>query len=376
MLVVLILCTPAVCAQADEFLLIDDDLLTRRVRVAELNAGAVSVLDQAGGVDSLALDECIALIRADAHRPRFVRPHLLLVDGRRLPGGPAEIEATSAEALAWEHAWLGRLEIPIDDIDAIAMRTGQEAPSADGEDVIVLANGDRLEGIITVLGDPIRIEVGGPERARTIDVPLDRIAAVAMINPPRPAPGRRVFFNDGTILDVTDLTVGADGYVRFIAPEFASGTRATQILLDDLEAIVFDTQGVLPLGRLTPAEIDRPAWRYAAPQPKSIDEDAPLGPRAIEFRGPLAVRYELPAGCRRFAAEAVLPRPDRGWGDYELIIRCGDEEVYRRWINGEQPSDAIDIPLAGRELTIELTEGAHGPIRDRLLLRRPLLLIE
>jgi hypothetical protein len=107
-----------------------------------------------------------------------------------------------------------------------------------------------------------------------------------------------------------------------------------------------------------------------------IEEGAPLGPGAIEFRGPLAVRYDLPAGCRRFAAEAMLPRSGRGWGDFELVLRCGDEEVYRQRINGNQPTDAINVPIAGRSLTIELTEGDHGPIQDRLVLRRALLLIE
>lgn len=375
-LVIFALSGSAAYAQTDAFLLIDDGLLTRRVRVAGINAGAVSFLDQVGDIGSLAVDDCIALIRREARWERFARPHLLLADGRRLPGTAAEGGSTSAEALAWKHAWLGRIEVPIDDIRALVLRPGETAPSAHAEDVIILANGDRLEGIITALGDPITIEIGGPDAARAIDVPLDRIAAAATLNPPRAASGRRIYFDDGTILDVRELTVGADGYVRFTARGFGSKAKATRILLDDIQAIVFGTRKVIPLGRLTPAEIDRPAWRYAAPEPEVINADAPLGPGAIELRGPLTVRYELPAGCRRFAAQAVLPDSARGWGDLELIVRCGDEELHRQRINGAQPADAINVPIAGGELTIELTEGDHGPIQDRLLLRRPLLLVE
>lgn len=191
-LVIFALSGSAAYAQTDAFLLIDDGLLTRRVRVAGINAGAVSFLDQVGDIGSLAVDDCIALIRREARWERFARPHLLLADGRRLPGTAAEGGSTSAEALAWKHAWLGRIEVPIDDIRALVLRPGETAPSAHAEDVIILANGDRLEGIITALGDPITIEIGGPDAARAIDVPLDRIAAAATLNPPRAASGRRI----------------------------------------------------------------------------------------------------------------------------------------------------------------------------------------
>ena len=98
--------------------------------------------------------------------------------------------------------------------------------------------------------------------------------------------------------------------------------------------------------------------------------------KRIEYRGPLVVRYALPANCRRLAAEATLPECDRVWGDYELIVRDDDEEVHRVRLNAEHPTDAINVPLSGSELTIELTRGANGPIQDLLILSRAMLLIE
>jgi hypothetical protein len=96
----------------------------------------------------------------------------------------------------------------------------------------------------------------------------------------------------------------------------------------------------------------------------------------LEYQGPMVVRYALPAGATRFAAEAVLPPSSRIWGDYELVIRDDDEVVHRSRLNARHPSHQINVELRGSELTIELTQGAHGPIHDRLHLERALLLVE
>ena len=88
------------------------------------------------------------------------------------------------------------------------------------------------------------------------------------------------------------------------------------------------------------------------------------------------VRYLLPPQAKRLAAEALVPLEARAWADFEFIIRCDDQEVFRQRMNADTPNAAINVPLRGSELTIELTEGAHGPIQDRLRLNLPLLLLD
>jgi hypothetical protein len=364
------------CGQADDFLLIDQDLTSRPVRVTEINGRALSYLDRAGTTCTAATGDCIALIRREGETRARESRRLLLSDGQKLPGTVASGASPGADSLAWVHPWLGRIDVPLDDIRAILLQPGHPVPEPEGEDVIILANGDRLEGIITAAGDAITIEIGAGQAARTITVPLDRITAAAMITPPRPATGRRVFFRDGTVLGVQRFDVGADGYVRFTTVLTPAGAQPLQVVLSEITAIVFEPEKVIPLGRLAPAGIESSAPRYVLPAPRISGEDAPLGPAEIEYRGPLVVHYGLPAGCRRFAAEAILPSSARAWGDFELIVAAGDEELHRVHLNAEHPTDTINIPIAGRDLTIELTQGANGPIQDQLILRRPLLLVE
>jgi hypothetical protein len=42
-------------------------------------------------------------------------------------------------------------------------------------------------------------------------------------------------------------------------------------------------------------------------------------------------------------------------------------------MDADHPTAAINVELQGAELIIELTEGAYGPIQDRLVLEQPMI---
>ena len=88
------------------------------------------------------------------------------------------------------------------------------------------------------------------------------------------------------------------------------------------------------------------------------------------------MHYVLPAGATYFAAEAQLPALSRAWGDCELIIRDDDRTIFMTRLNGETPVAMIGVRLSGSTLTVEVTEGAAGPIHDRVVLLRSLILVE
>jgi hypothetical protein len=151
-----------------------------------------------------------------------------------------------------------------------------------------------------------------------------------------------------------------------------------QVGMGEIAAILFDRERLLALAGIAPTRVEGPPTRYMLPRPGIVNHHAPLGLSTIEFSGPITVRYALPAGCERFAAEAELPREARAWGDCEFIVRCDDAEMFRAHLSATSPSSTINVPLppkpAGCELTIEITEGAHGPIQDLVRLNRPMLL--
>ena len=132
---------------------------------------------------------------------------------------------------------------------------------------------------------------------------------------------------------------------------------------------------MVPLARLTPISVETSATRFHVPAPRQLEQQAPLGLGRIEYRGPLVVRYALPAKCRRFSAEAHVPRSAGVWGDLELVIRDDDHEVFRSRLDATTPTAEINVPLSGSELTIELEQGEHGPIQDRLVVSRAMFLV-
>jgi hypothetical protein len=298
-----------------------------------------------------------------------------------LPGEPAAA-AESVEpsaAFGWVHPWLGRVDVAVDDIRQLQMRAGAPvtepaARSRGRADVVVLHNGDVLEGIVSAVGrevvvDPIEAGAEPP----TI-VALDQVITITMVAPRKSPTGRRVWFADGTVLDVASITVGDDGYVRLSGLALVSGTQAPRVGLDEVAAILLDPTAMVPLATLTPTRVEGPATRYVVPKPRVLDVGAPLELSPIEFRGPVVARYTLPVACTRFAASAERPPAARQWGDTELIIRSDDREVFRASLNAASPVASINVPLTGRELTIELGAGARGAIHDQVIVRQAMLL--
>jgi hypothetical protein len=223
-------------AHADaDFILIDRNLRTQPLRVVEINDLAIVCREPAAGLRTIMLTDCIAL--APPTPPvagrRSSNGVLLLNDGQRLPGVPAPGSAQGDE-LAWTHPWLGRLEVPLDSIWAVTFRADVAVPVPGDSDVIVLVNEDRLEGFVTGLGDPITMEIEIDGTASDVRVPRDRAAAAALVAPRRAASGRRIWFDDGTMLDARTLHVGEDGYVRLDTTDLANTEGPIQIRMADV----------------------------------------------------------------------------------------------------------------------------------------------
>lgn len=380
--------SPALKARAadpapGEFLLVRRSLTIQPVRQVRITEQTLEYLNSEKGWTVTRIADCIALVNpAAAPAPARADGLLVLADGQRLPGSIAIDGAKPAtDSIAWEHPWLGRMDVPLKVVQSVLLAPGASPPPAGKADVIVLANGDRQEGLITSLGKSVTIEVdlsGGKTQPSTI--PLKLVSAITMITPRVEPSGRRVWFTEGTVIDVQSIGVKDDGYVQLSSPSLASGTQPSGITLAQIAGIRFDPKAVVPLASLAPTRVEGPPTRFILPKPQVGNADGPLGLAPIEFRGPIVVRYALPPladpgrTVRNLAAEASLPRDAFEWGDYELVIRSNDEEVFRARLNAAHPAATINVAVPGRELTIELTAGAHGPVQDRLILDRAMLL--
>ncbi|MCH6551079.1 MAG: hypothetical protein IH804_03575 [Planctomycetes bacterium] len=362
-------------AAPDRFLLLRRDHHLETIQLVGIRDQTLVYGDHDQGFASVLLSSCLAIFRAEA-APADVSGGLLrLADGQRFPGRAFSGASGADGVLVWDQSsWLGRMEVPLQRIESVAFTQGAAIPRMGDGDRLRLANGDRLEGLVTALGDPILLEVAEDGR-RTIQIPLDRAASVRMVTPRQTPSGRRLWLIDGTIIDVSAVEVG-DDVLRPGGLPFVSQQPTKPLSISSLVAVLFDTEGLVPFAALEPVAVKGPLTRYVVPRPELLDDLAPLGLARVLLRGPVSIRYELPSAESYLMAEARLPPEARRWGDCELLIRDEGREVFRARLNADNPVVPIGVTIHGTQLEIEITEGANGPVYDHVVLHRAMVIRE
>ncbi len=365
---------PVALAESGNFLLIRRDMPVQTVEVAEIGPRRLVYREDGGSWVSVSRERCVALLNTEVLIVPRRQGWLHLADGQQFPG-QALSAARMTDVLVWvQSSWFGRMEVPLDHISSALFQSTAVVPPQGDADVLLLANGDLVEGFITSLGDPVSLELANAETA-SIDLPLGRVHAVRMVTPPRKPTGPRLWLIDGTIVEARQVLLSDDGFYRLEGVAFGQ-EDSYRMGLDAVAAVLFDPAALVPFADLTPRRVEGPPTRYIVPAPRPLDDHAPLGLSRLEFRGPITAYYVLPAGATYFAAEAELPVTSRAWGDCELIVRDDDRTVFATRLNAETPTASIGVRLSGSTLTVEVTEGAAGPIQDTVVLVRSLILVE
>ncbi len=367
---------PGVCfGEDDEFLLIRRGQPVQSIRVVEINEQALVYGDPAAGWQTIALEDCVALLNPQAApRPPGSGGLLTLADGQRFPGKALSGAPKTDGLFVWNHSRFGRMEVPLAWVRTVLLaRDAAPAPPHDG-DVLMLRNGDVVEGLITALGDPVTIELMSDDEPQSIDLPMDGITLVSMVTPTLPPRGQRLWLRDGSVIDAAHVLLGDDGIVRLIDPRVVPGEH--RLPLSAITAVRFDPDAMTPFADLSPMRVEGPATRYEVPPPIALDKAPPLGLARVELRGPLTARYALSAraGELRFIAEAKRPVTASAWSDFELVLSDDQGEVFRTRLNDAHPTALIDVRLRGPVLTIQITEGDYGPIQNHVILHRAMLL--
>jgi hypothetical protein len=358
-----------------DYLLIRRDQPAQMVEVLEIAARRLVVREAGSEWTSVPRDRCVALLSAGAVIVERRQGWLRLSDGQRFPGQALSGAPRGEGVLAWnQSSWLGRMEVKIDQIESVTF-AGAPVPPHGESDVLLLVNGDRVEGFITAIGDPITLELSGDDgRTRVVELALERVAALRMVAPAQAPSGQRVWLADGTVFAARDVLLGEDGFFRVDGVAFCD-EPARRIEREGVAAVLFDPKALVPLAALAPRRVDGPAGRYVVPPPRALQDNAPLGVAAVEFRGPLAAQYVLPVGAAHFQADVQLPVLARTIGDCDVVVLDDGHEVFRARLNARHPSASIAVPLSGSILTIEVREGSSGPIQNRVVLNRAAILV-
>lgn len=365
--------------------LLDAKLNATLVRLVSISPESVTVRGESGKPTTYARASVLAIlpvVEGPTQDVGLVAPEqdlaappgrLELVTGELLPGVLSSRPA-GGEALAWEsHLW-GRVEIPLERAGFVLLQP--QSPYASrrptgSADSGVLANGDTIEGFVAGLGETLRME---RDHAAS-NLPVGRVVSVSFANPPLPAPGDWCWLHDGSAVEVTTLELSANGELRIAG---AGGVRAG-LRAGELRAVVFDSGRLVPLSRLPLLVGDaNPARAWTEPPVVGDWREASAFAADITLPGPMTVRVPIPKGATRVGGEALLPANSRVWGDCEVLIGRVGETPTRIHLNGETPEAGFSVELTGAEggqLEITIDPGPSGPVQDRVILRRAMVMI-
>ncbi|MCG3137909.1 MAG: hypothetical protein HJJLKODD_01764 [Phycisphaerae bacterium] len=380
-MIVLLLTVPLPAAQAQSV-----DLRIRTVDVAELNGELIDFsleqglrLQPAAGGDPLHIPtgELVELHRettpVQSATPAF---QVLLAGGDRLLG---QVGASPADQLLLHCRLHTALAIPLDRVQAVITPTGQkpfyrarldqQLGRSRREDEVLLANGDTVQGFISVFTDQaLQFEQGN----NTTAIAYDLIVAVLLAEPQEPKRHgitAQLTFADGSRLTVNELRWSADRLELSYFDGTQLGLAAAELQqmeirggrwlwLQELDSLLYEQTPGLSL-----------AW------PMSRNRNVLGGPLHVggqQFAHGLGVhsatRITLPLDGK-FAALAIQCGLDDVAGQLGEVNASIRVDGVVRWeknqIRADQPVQTIQVDLrGGKMLELRVDFGANGDIQD------------
>lgn len=312
-----------------------------------------------------------------------------LVDGQVFPGRLG-VTAAAAKAgrLRWSSALVGELEFAMDDL-SVAVLQGEKAelPRMDRSagDVVGLVNKDRVEGFVSQIGADIEVEVA----SKPVKLALERVAFVRFANTAKAAKGARAWLSDATVVNISDVRLTAEGTVQLGVPARGESSASMTLAGDDVVAVSLDAARLRPLATIPMRVVATPKDRLWA-KPATVRDPiaSPLGAGEVEMPGPMTIEWTLPVGAERVAGAAELPAGSRAWGDFTLILEVvgkGSREVVRERMFEGKPTVEFNFAVGGAsdgaakdgvKLRATIDPGESGPIQDRAILKRVLVLVK
>lgn len=298
---------------------------------------------------------------------------LVLADGQRLRGN---LQA-SADGPRWKTRWLPLQTIRAEGTRAIILQ-GDDAPAAIDGDVVILANGDRLDGIVTAIdAEGAMVERGsGAERTET-PVPWDRIRSVSFVGTATDSPEVRVWLTDGSVIgSAAGAWTTAEVLQLGPAPGSTVGTRVNVPRIFMLGA-TRSARAVSALAARTPQvseAADGAGLRYSLVSPITSGGRWPLDAAPLEIEGPVKLTYASLAGPATLSMHASLDPSVRADGTVELVVRGAGRELHRARLDATTPSTEVRVSLPPGALEIELLAADGSAVGDVVRLERAVLI--
>ena len=369
LILTLLAAAAAAPAPAETLRLTTTDFATRDIDVTAMDTDALTI---AAG-DQIPAGEVLRLANPDS-QPRPATGWVAQgVGGERLVGPLVGLD--DDDALIVRIGRFGNVSLPLDRL-AVLRRADADPPEAPADrtaDVVLLANGDRVRGLVAGLtADAVTVQPDGGGAA--LELPLDGVAAVfpAALGRGEPEPGWQVSMADGAIVPVDAAGFDSGRWL------FDHGQRQASVPPDEVLAVEQVNGPVLFLSALRPTEASQTPYLTAA-APARFDADVagdplPGGVRGIGVHSRSELTFDVPAGYEMFrTGYAVANNAARA--DVDLSIRLDGEVAWQKQgVTAATPEEVVELPLNGaKTLTLVVDYGRNLDAQDRLNWLQPAL---
>jgi len=313
----------------------------------------------------------------------------MLASGERLPG----VAEANASGLRWVQRALGAIELPTTELRWVSFDGAPPIAGSVDADVVRLRTGDRLEGFVSSLADPLVLEArtGGTETK----LPLAGVQSIAFVTPEAPKRGamRRVWLIDGSVIDASSVVLQENGSLRLEGVQMSRGPSvsvplmalaaiagdqpAEAIAMRSMQCNANEQSHALRYQVTPPDRMEWPSRRprmASSPTVGSADDGAwPLTLPAIGFDGPATLRIDITEPAV-FVGRLVVPRDRILHGCFEVIMRTGGREHARTLMDASRPAFDFVIEVEPPSIEIEIVDVGDGAVQDGLVIERGALI--
>src|SRR5689334_16141075 len=148
---ILYLGLPCICRAQGAWMLTTADFHTDPVLLHGIDKEGVHVSPTAGGeARVIPIDQFLEITRQTAAAPAGGKYLLHMTGGDQLGGEPVAMKGNN---LLWRSPVLGEISLPMKGLSGVTQPGKRPQETREAADVVTLANGDALKGIITAFGD-------------------------------------------------------------------------------------------------------------------------------------------------------------------------------------------------------------------------------
>jgi hypothetical protein len=301
-----------------------------------------------------------------------------MTGGDQIGGEPVSL---TGEALLWKNPSLGEISIPSGRLVAMTAPDKPAPQDRKREDVVGLANGDTVHGIIASLApDKITVQTD----AGNSDVPMASVASVSFAATPSPGSDARAFrvkLDDGSSLVGPQVRLEGDHLTLTLGK-----TADRKIALAHVTTVEQVNGPVSWLSSRTPAEAVYYRFIGGPQQPAAYMDRSWGGQRGIDFKGRavahgIAVHalsrltWTLDGKYEAFRTRYAIEGDSAGLADATVRVRLDDKVAYEKaHVRSGKLSPVVLLDLKGaKKLTLEV-DGGTAYAQDTLDWIEPALL--